>query len=86
MRFAKFDFLLMFRENFVTNQFRWMLETVIFVYVVLYPWCVGAPSVRGRKRKELAEILLGGARNAAQSSEKDDADVPHLGIYSRFYR
>lgn len=38
--FAKFDFLLMFRENFVTNQFRWMLETVIFVYVVLYPWCV----------------------------------------------
>ena len=30
-----------FRENFVTSQFRWMLETVIFVYVVLYPWCVG---------------------------------------------
>ncbi|CAE7559815.1 unnamed protein product, partial [Symbiodinium sp. KB8] len=30
----------MFRENFVTSQFRWMLETVIFVYVVLYPWCV----------------------------------------------
>ncbi|CAL1147119.1 unnamed protein product [Cladocopium goreaui] len=38
--FAKFDFLLMFRENFVTDQFRWMLETVIFIYVVLYPWCV----------------------------------------------
>ncbi|CAJ1389738.1 unnamed protein product [Effrenium voratum] len=38
--FSKFDFLLMFRENFVTSQFRWMLETVIFVYVVLYPWCV----------------------------------------------
>eukprot|EP00439_Symbiodinium_sp_Y106_P019970 s4089_g2.t1 len=40
MLFSKFDFLLMFRENFVTSQFRWMLETVIFVYVVLYPWCV----------------------------------------------
>ena len=38
--FAKFDFLLLFRENFVTDQFRWMLETVIFIYVVLYPWCV----------------------------------------------
>ena len=25
----------------MTSQFRWMLETVIFVYVVLYPWCVG---------------------------------------------
>ena len=30
-------------RNFVTSQFRWMLETVIFVYVVLYPWCVRGP-------------------------------------------
>eukprot|EP00435_Cladocopium_sp_Y103_P021721 s2777_g5.t1 len=42
--FAKFDFLLMFREKFVTDQFRWMLETVIFIYLVLYPWCVGNES------------------------------------------
>jgi len=38
--FEKFDFLLMYREQFMTMQFRWMLDTVIFVYVLLYPWCV----------------------------------------------
>merc|ERR1712187_605876 len=31
--FSKFDLLLMYREQLLTVQFRWMLETVIFVYV-----------------------------------------------------
>lgn len=37
---AQFDTLLMFREELHTPQFRWVLSSVILLYVALYPWCV----------------------------------------------
>jgi len=36
----QFDTLLMYKEELHTAQFRWMLSSVILLYVALYPWCV----------------------------------------------
>eukprot|EP00811_Abedinium_folium_P031382 NODE_5105_length_1807_cov_15.792262.p1 GENE.NODE_5105_length_1807_cov_15.792262~~NODE_5105_length_1807_cov_15.792262.p1 ORF type:complete len:475 (+),score=106.66 NODE_5105_length_1807_cov_15.792262:132-1556(+) len=36
----QFDVLLLFKERLITSQFRWMLGSVKFLYVALYPWCV----------------------------------------------
>lgn len=46
----KFDELLMYKEELHTTQFRWMLSSVILLYVALYPWCVNHEST----------IVLGG--------------------------
>merc|ERR1712023_161277 len=36
----QFDNLLMYKEEVHTAQFRWMISSVILLYVALYPWCV----------------------------------------------
>jgi hypothetical protein len=36
----QFDHLLMYKEELHTTQFRWMISSVILLYVALYPWCV----------------------------------------------
>jgi len=36
----EFDALLMFREQLLTPHFRYMIHSIIFMYVILYPWCV----------------------------------------------
>ena len=76
----KFDFLLMFRESFVTDQFRWMLETVIFVYIVLYPWCVCHESnmVLGATTFGMAVVFYG--LNALTEQLEDPVNHPTQGF------
>jgi len=57
----EFDSLLMYREELHTTQFRWMISSVILLYVAMYPWCVRQEStlVLGGTTMGMAFVFYG---------------------------